>query len=111
MSLYLCAFDGDEELAGVDVGTYSTFDEFRRIVAQLVWTGVAKGPVPVLLDHADSDGEWTVAELPVLQEELGRLRGHKPLARFEDTDGMPLVDSILALALVAEDHGVPITFQ
>lgn len=111
MSLYLCVFDGDEELAGVDVGSYSNFDDFRKIAAQLVWTGVAGGPLPVLLDHEDSDGEWTVAELPVLQEELERLRDRKPLARFEDTDGMPLVDAMLALTLVAQDAGVPILFQ
>jgi hypothetical protein len=111
MSLYLCAFDGDYELAGVDVGSYETFGDFRKAVAQLVWMGITRGELPLLLDHPDGDGEWAVADLPALRDELERLQGKPAAERFEDTEGQPLVDALIALVSVAEEHGVPVLFQ
>jgi hypothetical protein len=32
MSLYLCVFDDDTEIDGIDVGSYSDFKDFRNCV-------------------------------------------------------------------------------
>lgn len=111
MSLYLCAFDGNEELAGVDVGSYETFGEFRKACSQLVWMGITRGELPLLLDHDDGDGEWSVADLPTLRHELERLQGKPAAERFTDTEGEPLVDAMLGLVALAEQRGVPVLFQ
>jgi hypothetical protein len=56
MGLYLCVFQGDEELDGVDVGSYGDFNHFRSVVA-----GLEDGPpgskYPTLILHPDSDGD------------------------------------------------------
>ena len=36
MGLYLCVFDNDDELEGVEVGSYSDFDFFRSTVTELL---------------------------------------------------------------------------
>ena len=37
VSLYLCIFNDDEEVDGVDVGAYSDFAYFRKIIAEVFW--------------------------------------------------------------------------
>ena len=39
MGLYLCVFDEDEELEGVEVGSYSDFEFFRSSVTELLEQG------------------------------------------------------------------------
>ncbi len=66
MSLYLCIFDGDEEVTGWVFGQYSDFGYFRDVVAAKLRTD----DYPILMRHADSDGEWSPQELRKLSSEL-----------------------------------------
>lgn len=40
MGLYLCVFEGDDELDGVEVGSYADFGAFRSAVATHVEGGI-----------------------------------------------------------------------
>ena len=73
MGLYLCVFDADKELEGVEVGSYSDFDFFRRTITELLEGGNAGSRYPTLVLHADSDGEWTSAECEALKKELASI--------------------------------------
>ena len=68
MSLYLCIFteDGDDEVAGWQLGHYSDFGWFRDTIAK----HLRAADFPTLMAHSDCDGEWSVAELPELTREL-----------------------------------------
>ena len=70
MSLYLCIFDEDEELDGVDVGAYSDFGDFRNTIAKELERGKAGSSFPTLMLHPDSDGEWNVEDCEKLEREL-----------------------------------------
>ena len=70
MGLYFYVFDeSGEELAGVDVGSYADFNAFRDSVVATAEpeTGTS---YPVLINHFDSDVEWTSQEAPRLLDEL-----------------------------------------
>jgi hypothetical protein len=71
MSLYLCIFDNDEEIEGVDVGAYSDFDFFRKAVTDSLECGLTGSQFPTLNLHSDCDGEWSVADCVDLENELG----------------------------------------
>ena len=80
MSLYLCIFREDEEIEGVEVGSYDDFGRFRDTVAAKLENGHQGSRFPILQLHPDSDGQWTVdecrgltAELERIQKELSRL--------------------------------------
>ena len=137
MGLYLCVFDGDEELEGVEVGPYADFNVFRDTVTALVEHGVAGSMCPVLNTHSDCDGEWTAQEAERLLAELAQIeqalqtRPPRPftvdwkravaktfgitpstlLDCFFDIDGEPLVERLRALAQVSVSSGQPILFQ
>ena len=137
MGLYLCVFDGDEELEGVEVGPYADFNFFRETVAALVEHGVAGSLCPVLNTHSDCDGEWTAQDASRLLAELAQvadiLQKHPPtpfnadwkhaaaktfgiaptslLDCFFDIDGEPLVERLRGLAQVSVASGQPILFQ
>jgi hypothetical protein len=138
MGLYLCAFKNDDEIEGVEVGSYADFNFFREAVAATVEKGKAAGQVcPVLNTHSDSDGSWSPAEAKALLSELdvieGTLRtypaveynsgwknevaktfGIKPnnlLECFFDVDGEPLTERLRQLAEVSIENDVPILFQ
>src|SRR5215831_7655804 len=95
MGLYLCVFssratdqDDVKELAACDVGHYSDFGFFRDAIARQL--GRAK--YPVLMEHSDCDGEWTVAEMPSLRAELDEISAvfrtlppAEPVGAFEHT--------------------------
>ena len=70
MSLYLCIFNDDEEVDGVDVGAYSDFAYFRKIIAEVLENGQAGSRFPTLLLHSDCDGEWSVVDCSKLQKEF-----------------------------------------
>jgi hypothetical protein len=137
MGLYLCVFssgstdhDDVEELAASEIGHYSDFGFFRDTIARQV--GRAK--YPVLMEHSDCDGEWTVEELPRLRAELQeisaafrRLPPTEPVGAFEhtaqyrkgatslydcfhDVNGTNLFEALSDLCEVGLDNGRPITF-
>ncbi len=140
MGLYLCVFasdDSDDDVDGIEVGTYDDFGDFRNEVHRLLEAGDDWGArFPTLLQHSDSDGLWTVEECRTLRDELTTIRtelaavhapaytgwqvdaaayaGHSPanLAEyFIDVDGEILLDRLSELARVAIDAGRPITFM
>ena len=71
LCLYVFAADLDpddepEEIAECDLGPYHFFDHFRNAIAQ----HLEARRYPVLMEHSNSDGEWTLAEIPALEQEL-----------------------------------------
>ena len=137
MGLYLCVFDDDDELDGVEVGSYSDFDFFRSSVTELLEGGVAGSRFHTLIIHSDSDGEWSLTECESLRQELmtiasefqqlpgiqfraewqqqvGRSLGLKPASLYEsfiDVDGELLLDRLIRLCDVATERAMPILFQ
>jgi hypothetical protein len=137
MGLYLCVFDGDEELEGVEVGSYADFGALRDAIREHLEGGTAGSRFPVLMMHSDCDGEWSPSEAVQLQAELeliarelarfppsslgdgwklsvARTFGLRPdnLAEcFFDVDGEPLFDRLIGLCRSSVQHGLPILFQ
>ena len=137
MGLYLCVFENDDELDGVEVGSYSDFDFFRSSVTELLESGVSGSRFPTLIIHSDSDGEWSVKECELLRRELmtissefqelpgtqfradwqqkvGKSLGLKPASMYEsfiDVDGEYLLERLIRLCDVATERAVPILFQ
>src|SRR5262245_41872611 len=71
LCLHVFAADFDEaedpeELAECDVGHYSDFGCFRDTIA----AHLDAKRFPILMEHSDSDGEWTLAQIPGLEREL-----------------------------------------
>lgn len=140
MGLYLCVFDrdgDDDELEGVDVGSYEDFGRLRSTVAQQLEPDGWGTRFPVLMSHPDSDGEWSPREAAVLEGELrviaaqlsqlpprplpagwqsdvAREFGIEPASLrdcFFDVDGEPLLDRLVELARTAVEADAPILFQ
>ena len=138
MGLYLCVFDDDDnELDGVEVGSYADFNFFRDAVVATVENGSAGSVCPVLNTHSDNDGEWTNEEARHLLTELSQIaevmRGYpriefnsewkQEVAKtfalspetlldcFFDIDGEPLVERLGQLAQVSISNSQPILFQ
>jgi hypothetical protein len=110
VSLYLCVFDDETEIAGVDVGAYADFGEFREAVLQL--EGGRWGTrFPTLMNHPDADGQWDVQDLATLRAELGTLANESVLDRFRDGEGHRLAAALLALCDRAVALQRPIIFQ
>jgi hypothetical protein len=136
MSLYLCIFSGEDEVAGVEVGTYAEFNALRQAVAELEG-GVPGARFPVLMLHADCEGAWSGPECAALESELAtivrELRGRpaRPFASaaqaasaarrdlvprhagecFLDVDGAFLLDGLQQLVARARQTAQPILFQ
>jgi hypothetical protein len=137
MGLYLCVFEGDDEIEGVEVGSYSDFEWFRGLVAEKLEGGVVGSRFPVLMLHADSDGEWSInqcaglrAELLEVSQEFRRLPacpfpsgwqksvlrslGLTPSSLYEsiiDVDGECLLQRLVGLCDKALEKGQPVLFQ
>ena len=137
MGLYLCVFEGDDEVDGVEVGSYADFNSFREAVSTNLEWGNWGCRFPTLLFHSDCGGEWTTTDCAALRQELEqigselRLLPHveypgpwqKDVAKqlgihpgslydiYIDVDGEPLVERLLTLCDVAISHGQPILFQ
>ena len=137
MGLYLCVFDGDEEIEGVEVGCYSDFNAFRESVIDVVERGNAGSVCPVLVQQPDSDGEWSpddarklLDELSIIETAMGQqpatqfnspwkndvaktfgIRPRNLLACFFDVDGEPLVARLRELARSSIETSSPILFQ
>lgn len=137
MGLYLCVFDGDQEVEGVEVGPYADFNFFRTTVVAAVENGQLGSRCPTLTTHPDSDGEWSHAEasqllgeLDLIEEQLSekppieldspwkkrvaKAAGFTPknlLDCFFDVDGEPLVRRLRGLAEKSAQKRLPILFQ
>ena len=141
MGLYLCVFGSkaaDDEVDGVEVGSYDDFHDLRSAVARDLENGQWGSRFPVLMSHSDSDGEWSPAEAIALAQELeiigtefaalparGLAAGSwqegvagslglapKTLAEcFIDVDGELLLERLRELALSAVKLDAPISFQ
>ena len=137
MGLYLCVFDDDEEIEGVEVGSYDDFHAFREAVVATVEKGQAGSACPVLINHSDCDGEWSPADASILlgelnliedamcrsppiqynsawKNEVARTFGIKPenlLDCFFDIDGEPLIARLRDLAHASIENQAPILFQ
>ena len=137
MTLYLCIFEGDEELDGVQVGRYEDFCAFRDHVAQCLEGGEQGRRFPTLMLHSGYDGEWSPQEcerlLPELETirsecrqlpavpfntgwktEVARTLGLAPASAFDsffDVDGQPLLDRHIGLAQLAVRTNRAILFQ
>lgn len=137
MGLYLCIFDCDDDLDGVDVGPYADFNALRDYVVRELEGGQAGSRFPTFILHSDSDGEWSVADCEKLQNELGEIAkalkgrpatsfvsdwqksaakslGLLPQNAFEsfiDVDGEFLIERLQSLAGGALKRGLPILFQ
>lgn len=138
MGLYLAVFDGDEELEGVEVGSYADFGLFRDAVADNLEQGAIGSRFPTLMLHSDCDGSWSPEEAARLQVELRQIadefRRLPPLElkpgswqvevvrglgikatnlyeAFIDVDGEPLIERLAQLAEVSRRSGREILFQ
>ena len=140
MGLYLCVFRDDavdDEVEGVEVGSYADFHRFRQTVADNLEGGQWGSRFPVLMDHDDSDGAWSPEDAARLESELLAIAdGFAPLPpidfdtdwqlelagrdgiaprslleSFIDVDGEPLLERLIELARTAVAVRRPIWFQ
>ncbi len=137
MGLYLVILDEDEELDGVQVGSYSDFGTFRDAVAERLERGVQGSRYPTLMLHSDCDGEWTPSEAACLEKELEEIsaafRKLPPVVLtsewqeqvaeecdlqltslydcFFDVNGDPLLERLAELARLSQRKNLPILFQ
>lgn len=137
MGLYLCIFNGNEELEAVEVGRYADFGAFRDAVRDQLEGGDPGSRFPTLMLHSDCDGEWSPAEAETLQGELQRIAEEfaalppaplpddwqRSVARsigitpsnladcFFDVDGESLLDRLQELCACSARRGLPILFQ
>ena len=74
VGLYLCIFDGDDEVDGDEVGPYSDFGGLRDYVVRELEGGRAGSQFPTFILHSDCDGEWSVTECVRLRTELAQIR-------------------------------------
>ena len=137
MGLYLCIFDADEELDGVEVGRYSDFNALRDYVARELEAGSRGARFPILMLHSDSDGEWSLADceklIPELRSIIAQMQARPPVAfvsdwqqhvarsvglapksafeSFIDVDGQFVLERMLNLASLALERELPVLFQ
>ncbi|MDA9529570.1 Imm70 family immunity protein [Bradyrhizobium sp. CCBAU 25338] len=137
MGLYLCIFDGDQELDGVEIGSYADFGAFRDCVVRELEGGIAGSKFPTLILHSDSDGQWSPSEARELEKELQsigeefRRRPRIPINSewqrqvaktvglridtlydcFFDVDGESLLERLINLARLSQRRGLYILFQ
>lgn len=137
MGLYLAVFDGEVEIDGVEVGSYSDFDAFRSAVTINLEGGIEGVLFPTLILHSDCDGEWGPSEARCLEAELkiirsnfqslaptlipegwkaevAALRGLRPRSLYDcyfDIDGESLIERICGLARISYSKQLPIVFQ
>jgi hypothetical protein len=137
MGLYFCIFDGDEDVDGIDVGSYADFGSLRDYVARELEHGKTGSSFPTFMLHSDGDGEWSVADCEKLQKEIAEIAsalkirspigfmsdwqrglaksiGLNPKNAFEafiDVDGEFLLERLQGLVENALTLGLPILFQ
>jgi hypothetical protein len=136
MGLYLCVFREDEELFGIDVGSYDDWERFRGEARAR--DGRVFRRYGTLRVHVSPTTHWSPRDAARLAGELDRLR--KALRRepprpfppgswqaelaaerglapaslaecFFDVDGVPLFDGLAELCRLALETRQPILFQ
>jgi hypothetical protein len=139
MGLYLVVFasdDLDDDLDGVDVGSYDDWHHFRQCIADHLEGGVWGARFPTLMNHPDVNVPWSpdlgvtlLAELAAIrvgleaepasgfaatwQVNLARQLGLTPrnLAEcFIDVDGEPLLARLVDLVSISVERDRPIEF-
>lgn len=99
MGLYLCVFEGDDEIDGVEVGPYADFDRLRKYVTKELEGGQSGSRFPTFILHSDCDGEWSVGECAKLEIELSAIE--------EDMRKLPPVEFVSDWQSdVAKSHGL-----
>ena len=73
MGLYLCIFDGDEDINGVEIGSYADYGALVDYVTRELELGKAGARFPTFVLHSDCDGEWSIADCQKLQVELDEI--------------------------------------
>jgi hypothetical protein len=137
MGLYLCIFKDDDEIDGVEVGSYADFNWLRDYVVKFVELGKLGSKCPTFILHSDSDEEWSVDQCQQLALELDDIVntlktlppvkfpsdwqnivadsiGLVPCNAFEsfiDVDGENLLERLQKLVRNALKHQLPILFQ
>jgi hypothetical protein len=137
VGLYLCVFDGEDEIDGVEVGPYADFGALRDYVVRELEGGRAGTRFPMFILHSDCDGKWSVEDATKLQAEMeeiiSSMKARKPMpfvsewqsrvARniglapksalecFVDVDGEFVLIRIHNLVKVALERRLPILFQ
>ena len=137
MSMYLCVFDDEDEIEGVAVGYYSDFERLRSTISKKLECGFWGSRFPMLQNHSDCEGEWSVENVGRLKSEIGviaseltklppdglpdgwqrdvaRLQGLNPRSLAEcffDVDGEPLFERLGRLCDVEIERQCPILFQ
>jgi hypothetical protein len=137
MGLYLCIFDGDEEIDGIEVGLYADFNVLRDYIVRELEGGKAGSKFPTFILHSDCDGEWPPHEAVELEKELetvgDEFRRRPPISLssdwqkqvvksiglrinnlydcFFDVDGQPLLERLIGLAKLSQRRNLPILFQ
>ena len=137
MGLYLCIFDGDEEIDGVEVGAYADYNALRDYIVRELEQSKAGSRFPTFVMHSDCDGEWSAVHCEQLKNELTQIitemkerpamnfasEWQKNVAKsiglvpknafesFVDVDGEFLLERLLRLAERASERNLPILFQ
>ena len=137
MGLYLCVFEDDVDVDGIDVGMYDDWNGFIKAIVGHLEGGQRGSRFPLLTLHPDSDGQWSpseCADLEKMLDEIGREFDRLPaeppgsgwkadIAKrfglhlktlrdcFFDVDGESLIDRLRDLAKVAKKLNRPIIFQ
>jgi hypothetical protein len=70
MGLYLCIFDGEDELDGVEIGSYADFNSLRACVTDEIEGGKVGSRFPTFIMHSDCDGDWSPEDCHCLRAEL-----------------------------------------
>jgi len=137
MGLYLCIFDGNKDVAGVDVGPYADYNALRDYITGELEAGKPGSKFPTFVLHSDCDGEWSVVQCEMLNCELSAIAtalkqqpaimfvsdwqklvaksvGINPQNAFEsfiDADGEFLLERLQSLVASALERRLPIQFQ
>ncbi len=136
MGLYLCVFRGDDEIEGVEVGSYEDFERFReaaRALDRRVFRrfGALRSNIKPNTAWSRREATRLARELTALgvelrklpprpfppgswQEQIARERGLAPASLYDcffDVDGEPLVERLLGLCRVSMETRQPILFQ
>ena len=137
MALYFCVFDGDQELDGVDVGSYEDYSWFLSTVTTELENLRPGLRYPTLVLHPECDGAWDSKDCRELEAELADIeqRGRslppvpfrsawqsavalevglvcRNLADcFIDVNGESLLARLRGLARLAAERGFPLLMQ
>ncbi|SHG56649.1 Imm70 family immunity protein [Flavobacterium defluvii] len=138
MGLYLAIFKNEEEINGLEVGTYEYFGIFRDCIYEFIENSSNWGDIcPTIMNHSDCDGKWESKECVEMMFELKKVKktfqkqapNKKVIDQkkelidlyqikilnlydcFIDVDGENLIDRLIELCKDAIDNDLDIIFQ